>query len=61
MNARFVVSADIIDASRNEILNLFPDNKVINFVSASRNAVREPWSADVSNIVSAGRIDETFS
>lgn len=58
VSAKFVISADIISASRNEVLNPYPDNKIINFVSASRNAVREPFSQDISNVVSAGRFDE---
>lgn len=59
-NSKLVISADVVDASRNEVLNQFPDNKIINKVSASRNAVREPWSADVVNVVTAGRIDTSL-
>ena len=60
VSAKFVLSANIINASRNEVLNPFPDNKIINYLSASRNAVREPFSQDIVNIVVAGRFDETI-
>ena len=56
-NSKLIISADVINASTDEVLNQFPDNKIINKVSASRDAVREPWSADVVNVVTGGRID----
>lgn len=55
VNGKFVISADIIDAGRNEVINLYPDSKTNNYLSASRNAVREQGSVDIVNIVSAGR------
>lgn len=56
-NAKVIISADLIDAGRDEVLNPFPDNKIINLVSASVNVVRQPGSADVVNVVSGRRID----
>lgn len=55
VNGKFVINADIIDAGRNEVINLYPDSKTNNYVSASRNAVREQGSVDIVNIISAGR------
>lgn len=53
-----LVTSNYISASRNEVLNTFPDNKIINFLSASRNEVRELGSQDITNYVSGGRYTE---
>lgn len=55
VQAKFVIGADIVDAGRNEVLNRFPDSKMNNLVSASRNEVRELGSDDVVNILDGGR------
>lgn len=52
-----IAMANIVDASRNEVLNPFPDNKLINYVSASRNAVRELAGDDLINELQGGRYD----
>jgi hypothetical protein len=57
VNGKLVVSADIISACRNEVLNRFPDSKMNNYLSASRNEVRELGSLDIVNIVSGGRFN----
>lgn len=49
--------ADVVDASRNEVLNPFPDTKLINYVSGSRNAVREFAGDDLINYISGGRYE----
>jgi hypothetical protein len=57
VNGKFIISADIVDAGRNEVLNRFPDSKMNNYLSASRNEVRELGSVDIVNIVSGGRFN----
>lgn len=53
-----IVVSNYVSASRNEVLNPFPDNKIINYVSASRNEIREIGSVDIINYISGGRYTE---
>lgn len=55
VNMAQIIVADVVDASRNQVLNPFPDTKLINYVSASRNAVREFAGDDLINYLSGGR------
>ena len=55
VSTTMIVSSNYISASRNEVLNPFPDNKLINYLSASRDVVREIGSSDITNYVSGGR------
>lgn len=57
VNMAQVTVADAVDASRNEVLNPFPDTKLINYVTGSRNAVRELAGDDLVNYLSGGRYD----
>lgn len=57
VNISQITVADVVDASRNEVLNPFPDNKLITYVSASRNAVREFAGDDLVNYLSGGRYE----
>jgi len=57
VNLAQITVADAVDASRNEVLNPFPDTKLINYVSASRNAVREFAGDDLVNFLSGGRYE----
>lgn len=50
-----LVTSNYISASRDEVLNAFPDNKLVNYISASRDVVREIGSEDITNYVSGGR------
>lgn len=50
-----LVTSNYISASRDEVLNPFPDNKIINYLSGSRNVIREIGSQDITNYVSGGR------
>lgn len=52
-----VVVSDIVDASRNMVLDPFPSNKLINYVSASRNSIRELAGDDLINYLSGGRYE----
>lgn len=52
-----VAVSDIVDASRNMVLDPYPSNKLINYVSASRNAVREWAGDDLINYLSGGRYE----
>lgn len=58
ISTTIVVTSNYISASRNEVLNPFPDNKIINYLSGSRNAVRELGSKDITNYVSGGRFTQ---
>jgi hypothetical protein len=44
---------NFISAGRNEVLNEYPEGKVVNYISASKNAVRQLGSYDVVNIIKA--------
>lgn len=57
VNMSQLTVADAVDASRNLVLNPFPDTKLINYVSASRNAVRELAGDDLVNYLSGGRYE----
>ena len=57
VNMAQITVADVVDASRNEVLNPFPDTKLISYVSASRNAVREFAGDDLVNYLSGGRYE----
>jgi hypothetical protein len=57
VNMAQVTVADAVDGSRNEVLNPFPDTKLINYVSASRNAVRELAGDDLVSYLSGGRYE----
>jgi hypothetical protein len=59
VNMSQLTVADVVDASRNEVLNPFPDTKLINYVSGSRNAVRELAGDDLVNYLSGGRYEVT--
>lgn len=50
-----IISSNLVQAGRNEIINMFPANKVINLLSASRNTIRQFGSYDVINLVSGSR------
>ena len=58
IGGKLVISSNYVNAGRNEILNTFPDNKTINYISASRNEVRELGSEDVINYIDGGRFTE---
>jgi hypothetical protein len=47
-------ATNYVGAGRGEVLNRFPDDKVINFISAGRGVVRELGTNSKENIVSAG-------
>jgi hypothetical protein len=47
-------STNFVGAGRDEVLNRFPQDKVINFISAGRDEVREYGTNAVENIVSGG-------
>jgi hypothetical protein len=57
MGGVLVITSNEVSAGRNEILNPFPGNKIINYISASRNEVRELGSQDVVNFIDAGRYE----
>lgn len=48
-------NTNIISGCRNEVMNPFPMGSFINFVSGSRNCLRQLGSYDVSSFVSGGR------
>lgn len=54
IEASIISGANELNASRNEVLNLY-SAKIINYVSASRNAVREFGTQDTTSLVSGGR------
>ena len=58
VNMAQVTVADAVDGSRNQVLNPFPDTKLINYVTGSRNAVRELAGDDLVNYLSGGRYEE---
>jgi hypothetical protein len=47
-------ATNFVGAGRDEVLNRFPQDKVINFISAGRDEVREYGTNAVENIVSGG-------
>lgn len=55
ITSKIAIAPNYIDASRNEILNAFPDSKVVNLVSGSRNAIRNLGSYDTVSYVAASR------
>lgn len=59
ITSKIAISPNYIDASRNEILNPFPDSKVVNYLSGSRNAIRSLGSYDTVSFVSASRVSNT--
>jgi hypothetical protein len=54
MGGTLMSATNFIGAGRGEVLNRFPDDKVINLISAGRGVVRELGTNSVENIVSAG-------
>lgn len=50
-----ISATNFIGAGRGEILGLFPDDKVINYISAGRGVIREIGSTSKENIIKAGR------
>jgi hypothetical protein len=52
---RTIFVSNFISAGRDEVLNAFPDNKVINIISAGRDEVRPLGSFTIENIISSGR------
>lgn len=51
---RFTKISNFISAGRDEVLNVFPDNKVENFVSAGRDTIREMGTHTIENLISSG-------
>jgi hypothetical protein len=54
MGGVLMSATNYVGAGRGEVLNRFPDDKVINFISAGRGVVRELGTNSKENIVSAG-------
>lgn len=54
MGGVLMSATNFVGAGRGEVLNRFPDDKVINFISAGRGVVRELGTNSKENIVSAG-------
>jgi hypothetical protein len=55
ITSKIAIAPNYIDAARNEILNPFFDSKPINYVSGSRNEIRNLGSYDTISYVSASR------
>lgn len=55
ISSPFVLNPNKVDAGRDMVINQFQEIKVMNFISAGRDCVREIGSYDIVNIVSAGR------
>lgn len=53
-----IVASNELSACRNEIISSLPGNKNVNYVSASMNAVLEPGSVDIINVINGGRFTE---
>lgn len=53
INQRFIVTSNFISAGRDEVLNLYFDNKPTNYISGSRDAVREFGSQDPISYITA--------
>jgi hypothetical protein len=51
----FLTENNFITASRNQVLNPFSDNSIINYISGGRNAIRNLGSFVNVNIITAGR------
>lgn len=54
MGGIFMSGTNYIGAGRGDVLNRFPDDKVINFISAGRGVVRELGTNSKENIISGG-------
>lgn len=54
MGGILMSATNFVGAGRGEVLNRFPDDKVINFISAGRGVVRELGTNSKESIVSAG-------
>ena len=54
INSKFIVTSNYISASKDEVLNMYFDNKPINYLSASRDMVREWGSQDPINFITSG-------
>lgn len=50
-----VIVSPVINAGRDTVLDLYPDAKVVNWVSASRDSVRELGSHSIENFIFSGR------
>ena len=55
INQKFIVTSNFISAGRDEVLNMYFDNKPINYISASFDMVREFGSQDPVNYITSGR------
>ena len=54
IEASIISGANEVNASRNEVLNPF-SSKIINYISGSRNVIRQLGSYDTTSLVSGGR------
>lgn len=55
INQKFIVTSNYISAGRDEVLNMYFDNKPVNYISASRDSVREFGSQDPVSYIISGR------